>query len=127
MSNRKFNFNEKKPEVYHKFQASPGEYCDALVEDFFAVVEGRVDDLKLIVVKDKIPENPTIDQMATIMAACNNKWRSYCSWYNLPGESTRLFTKKVARKWTEKIVSSRSQNTGQSRTARKERQKRTRN
>lgn len=101
MSNKKFNNNVRKPEAYHELQLSPGEYCNVLVNDFFAVVDGRYDDLRIIVIKDKIPENPTLEQMATVMAACVKKWRTYCAWYNLPGESTKLFTKKVVKRWEE--------------------------
>lgn len=103
MSNKRYNNNRKKREAYHKFQSSPGEYCDALVADYFAFGEGRYSDMKLISPPfEKINDKPSESVLLALHQTCEKKWNFYCSWYKLPNECRKLFNDKVIMQWKEK-------------------------
>ncbi len=74
--------------------------CQMLVDDFFAYINGQIDMIKLIDVRDLIAPMPPTDKMiGEALSRCQQAWLHYCSLYKLPGESHRMLKKRIRKKW----------------------------
>lgn len=77
-----------------------GEHCGLLVADFFNFYEGRVDEVKLIDIRDiNWPMPPDKEQMRKMMARCDKAWRVYCDYAGLPMASKKLFINRIRHEW----------------------------
>lgn len=77
-----------------------GKHCGLLVTDFFNFFEGRVDEVKIIDIRDireSVP--PEKDQLRKMMARCDKAWRDYCDFVGLPMMCKKLFTNRIKEEW----------------------------
>lgn len=78
-----------------------GDHCQSLVDDFFYFCEGKIDRVKIITelrdISDPMP--PQREQLRIMFARCDRAWKDYCRFMQLPGESQKLFIKRIKERW----------------------------
>ena len=75
--------------------------CQMLVNDFFAVAENRLGDVKLIDVRDLVisDEPITSEILGKVLFRCEQSWKHYCTMYGLPSVSHRMLRARIKKRW----------------------------
>jgi len=77
------------------------DFRDGLVNDFFLFAEGRFGEIRiqndLGGIDGSVP--PDARQLGIMLSRCNRIWKNYCRFNGLPGESQRLVSDIIRRKW----------------------------
>lgn len=74
--------------------------CDMLVNDFFAVADGKLGEVKIIDVRDLVIEQPiTSEILGKVLFRCEQSWKHYCNLYKLPVASHRMLRIRIKKKW----------------------------
>ena len=88
------------------FSSSAADFRDRLVSDFFAYADGNFDDIAvqndLGGIDGKTP--PDAKQLGIMMFRCQRIWIEFCQFNGLPGESQRLFSSIIRKKWVRRMT-----------------------